>query len=161
MFLFAVKCALKFICTWCWYLFFQRPPSQSLNYSQADDTQSSRSGDTPVPSSQPNTNSSHNAENNSESGKNNPFISSIPTFYVYFMKLTFFMSITKMIQDLHMDLNFMHLKTKWKLWKNIFFKLQASLWLFCLNFRFILWEINISSNERKSGELWAHYKSRL
>ncbi|XP_046343410.1 homeobox protein Meis1-like isoform X1 [Haliotis rufescens] len=46
----------------------QRPPSQSLNYSQADDTQSSRSGDTPVPSSQPNTNSSHNAENNSESG---------------------------------------------------------------------------------------------
>ncbi|XP_041352627.1 homeobox protein Meis1-like isoform X2 [Gigantopelta aegis] len=46
----------------------QRPPSQTLNYSQQDDTQSSRSGDTPVPASQPNTNLSVNTENNSESG---------------------------------------------------------------------------------------------
>ncbi|XP_050404557.1 homeobox protein Meis1 isoform X1 [Patella vulgata] len=46
----------------------QRPPSHSLNFSQQDDTQSSRSGDTPIPPSQPNTNSSHNLENNSESG---------------------------------------------------------------------------------------------
>ncbi|KAI8744562.1 homeobox protein Meis2, partial [Biomphalaria glabrata] len=46
-----------------------RPPSQSLNFSQQDDTQSSRSGDTPIPASHTtHTNSSHNAENNSESG---------------------------------------------------------------------------------------------
>ncbi|XP_059159105.1 homeobox protein Meis1-like [Physella acuta] len=45
-----------------------RPPSQSLNFSQQDDTQSSRSGDTPIPASQTNANSAHNAENNSESG---------------------------------------------------------------------------------------------
>ncbi|KAK0043734.1 homeobox protein Meis1, partial [Biomphalaria pfeifferi] len=45
-----------------------RPPSQSLNFNQQDDTQSSRSGDTPIPASHTtHTNSSHNAENNSES----------------------------------------------------------------------------------------------
>ncbi|KAK7504995.1 hypothetical protein BaRGS_00004023, partial [Batillaria attramentaria] len=43
-----------------------RPPSNSVNYVQQDDTQSSRSGDTPVPPSQSN-NSSQMAENNSES----------------------------------------------------------------------------------------------
>ncbi|ESO91996.1 hypothetical protein LOTGIDRAFT_121570, partial [Lottia gigantea] len=36
--------------------------------SENSQEQSSRSGDTPIPTSQPNTNSSHNAENNSESG---------------------------------------------------------------------------------------------
>uniref|UniRef100_A0A2C9KBJ5 Homeobox domain-containing protein n=1 Tax=Biomphalaria glabrata TaxID=6526 RepID=A0A2C9KBJ5_BIOGL len=51
------------------FFVFQRPPSQSLNFSQQDDTQSSRSGDTPIPASHTtHTNSSHNAENNSESG---------------------------------------------------------------------------------------------
>ncbi|GFN82860.1 hypothetical protein PoB_000936600 [Plakobranchus ocellatus] len=48
-----------------------RPPSQSLGFSQQqEDTQSSRSGDTPVPASQTNANSAHtnNVENNSESG---------------------------------------------------------------------------------------------
>ncbi|PVD26639.1 hypothetical protein C0Q70_14317 [Pomacea canaliculata] len=46
----------------------QRPPSNNLSFGQQDDTQSSRSGDTPVPPSQSNTNSSQLAENNSESG---------------------------------------------------------------------------------------------
>eukprot|EP00106_Octopus_bimaculoides_P018489 XP_014785931.1 PREDICTED: homeobox protein Meis1-like isoform X2 [Octopus bimaculoides] len=45
---------------------YKRPPSQNLNFSQQDDTQSSRSGDTPVPTSQSNTNSSQNVDNNSE-----------------------------------------------------------------------------------------------
>ena len=40
-----------------------------MSYGQQDDTQSSRSGDTPVPPSQSTTNSSQLAENNSESGK--------------------------------------------------------------------------------------------
>ncbi|BFZ07901.1 hypothetical protein BsWGS_10939 [Bradybaena similaris] len=44
-----------------------RPPSQSLNFSQQDDTQSSRSGDTPIPAGQVGM-SGHSAENNSESG---------------------------------------------------------------------------------------------
>ncbi|CAJ1099348.1 homeobox protein Meis1-like [Octopus vulgaris] len=47
---------------------YKRPPSQNLNFSQQDDTQSSRSGDTPVPTSQSNTNSSQNVDNNSEVG---------------------------------------------------------------------------------------------
>ncbi|XP_060069945.1 homeobox protein Meis1-like [Ylistrum balloti] len=46
----------------------QRPPSQCLNFSQQDDTQSSRSGDTPITTSQSNTNSSQHADNNSEIG---------------------------------------------------------------------------------------------
>ncbi|CAG5134278.1 unnamed protein product, partial [Candidula unifasciata] len=44
-----------------------RPPSQSLNFSQQDDTQSSRSGDTPIPGGPVGMNA-HSAENNSESG---------------------------------------------------------------------------------------------
>ena len=48
---------------------FQRSPSQGLPpFSQQDDALSTRSGDTPV-TSQSNTNSSHNADNNSEIGK--------------------------------------------------------------------------------------------
>ncbi|KAK7104493.1 homeobox protein Meis1-like isoform X1 [Littorina saxatilis] len=46
----------------------QRPPSNTMSYGQQDDTQSSRSGDTPIPPSQSTTNSSQMAENNSESG---------------------------------------------------------------------------------------------
>lgn len=50
---------------------FQRPPSQSLTFGPQEDTQSSRSGDTPITPSQSNatSNSSHNADNISESGK--------------------------------------------------------------------------------------------
>ena len=50
------------------FLYFQRSPSQGITFSQQDDAQSTRSGDTPV-TSQSNTNSSHNADNNSEIGK--------------------------------------------------------------------------------------------
>ncbi|XP_064603993.1 homeobox protein Meis1-like isoform X2 [Liolophura sinensis] len=46
----------------------QRPPSQSLSFNQQEDTQSSRSGDTPIPTSQSNTNSSQNVDNGSEAG---------------------------------------------------------------------------------------------
>ncbi|KAL5008496.1 hypothetical protein ScPMuIL_014077 [Solemya velum] len=47
----------------------QRSPSQNLSFSQQDDTQSSRSGDTPITTSHTsNTNSSQNADNNSETG---------------------------------------------------------------------------------------------
>lgn len=60
----------------CMYLtfscfLFQRPPSQSLTFGPQEDTQSSRSGDTPITPSQSNatSNSSHNADNISESGK--------------------------------------------------------------------------------------------
>ena len=50
---------------------FQRPPSQSLTFGPQEDTQSSRSGDPPITPSQSNatSNSSHNADNISESGK--------------------------------------------------------------------------------------------
>ncbi|XP_011441096.3 homeobox protein Meis1 [Magallana gigas] len=49
----------------------QRPPSQSLTFGPQEDTQSSRSGDTPITPSQSNatSNSSHNADNISESGE--------------------------------------------------------------------------------------------
>ncbi|KAJ8308396.1 hypothetical protein KUTeg_013270 [Tegillarca granosa] len=43
-----------------------RPPSSGLNFCHQDDTQSSRSGDTPITPSQSITNSSQIADNNSE-----------------------------------------------------------------------------------------------
>ena len=57
---------------------FQRPPSQSLTFGPQEDTQSSRSGDTPITPSQSNatSNSSHNADNISESGK--PMLPMLP-----------------------------------------------------------------------------------
>lgn len=49
----------------------QRPPSQSISFTPQDtDTQSSRSGDTPITTtSQSITNSSQHADNNSEIGE--------------------------------------------------------------------------------------------
>ena len=53
-------------------LSLQRPPSSSGNlssYNQAEDAQSTRSGDTPGPNSQPTHNSGHTpGDNNSETG---------------------------------------------------------------------------------------------
>ena len=75
-----LRCSFQNVCLLIPFLLFvqelmyvflfllQRSPSQGLPFSQQDDAQSTRSGDTPV-TSQSNTNSSHNADNNSEIGK--------------------------------------------------------------------------------------------
>ncbi|GFR76827.1 hypothetical protein ElyMa_000493100 [Elysia marginata] len=70
-----------------------RPPSQSLGFSQQqEDTQSSRSGDTPVPASQTNVNSAHN--NNVENNTTAPmtirqeFSPQIPNWMAGFFLLT-------------------------------------------------------------------------
>lgn len=45
---------------------YKRPPSQNISFGPQDDAQSSRSGDTPVPTSQSTNNSSQNVDNGSE-----------------------------------------------------------------------------------------------
>lgn len=76
---------LTFLC-----FLFQRPPSQSLTFGPQEDTQSSRSGDTPITPSQSNatSNSSHNADNISESGKPMlPILSMLPMLQLVMLPL--------------------------------------------------------------------------